>query len=92
MSLEVITETIPLLVCLVLTDTRTKTDESPTIAILTDEFLDFSAAKGNDLRSAGLTNGCKWCLCVGRWKEAFLAGEGPKDKIIPKYVRASIPQ
>jgi len=55
-------------------------------AIVTDEFLDFSASKGNDLRSAGLTDGCKWCLCVTRWKEALLAGKGPEDKVVPKYV------
>jgi uncharacterized protein (DUF2237 family) len=33
-----------------------------------------------------LTSGCKWCLCVARWKEAFLAGEGLEDKVVPKYV------
>jgi uncharacterized protein (DUF2237 family) len=54
-------------------------------AIVTDEFLDFSATRGNDLRSVGLTGGCKWCLCVGRWKEAFLAGKGLDDKVVPKY-------
>lgn len=45
--------------------------------IVTDEFLDFSAGQGNDLRSAGLTGGCKWCLCTARWLEAFRAhGDG----------------
>lgn len=45
--------------------------------IVTDEFLDFSAAQGNDLRNggAGITAGCKWCLCTGRWLEAFRAYE-----------------
>ncbi|KAF2006569.1 hypothetical protein P154DRAFT_517622 [Amniculicola lignicola CBS 123094] len=52
--------------------------------ILTDEFLDFTAARGNDLRSAGLTGGCKWCLCVSRWKEAFDARTGLDDKKVPK--------
>ncbi|KIW08815.1 hypothetical protein, variant [Verruconis gallopava] len=53
-------------------------------AIVTDEFLDFSASKGNDLRRAGLTDGCKWCLCVSRWKEALLASKGPDDRVVPK--------
>jgi len=38
--------------------------------IVTEEFLDFSASQGNDLRVVGLSEGCKWCLCAGRWKEA----------------------
>jgi len=54
--------------------------------ILTTEFLDFSASRGNDLRSAGLTAGCKWCLCVSRWKEAFDARTGDDDKKVPKIV------
>lgn len=55
-------------------------------AIVTNEFLDFSAARGNDLRQAGLTDGCKWCLCVSRWKEAFAARTGDDDKKVPKVV------
>jgi len=39
--------------------------------VVTEEFLDFSASQGNDLRVAGLTGGCKWCLCMSRWLEAF---------------------
>ena len=33
-----------------------------------------------------LTEGCRWCLCVGRWKEAFDAyrsGDQPKS-VVPK--------
>ncbi|KAI6083090.1 hypothetical protein F4821DRAFT_263302 [Hypoxylon rubiginosum] len=41
--------------------------------IVTDEFLDFSASRGNDLRSVGLKGGCRWCLCTARWLEAFHA-------------------
>ncbi|KAE9976901.1 hypothetical protein EG328_002361 [Venturia inaequalis] len=55
-------------------------------AIVTDEFLDFTASRGNDLRAAGLTDGCKWCLCVSRWKEALLNGKGEGDRMIPKVV------
>lgn len=36
-------------------------------AEVTDEFLDFSAKQGNDLRPIpGMQGGCKWCLCVSR--------------------------
>ncbi|OTB00339.1 hypothetical protein M426DRAFT_66115 [Hypoxylon sp. CI-4A] len=41
--------------------------------IVTDEFLDFLASRGNDLRSVGLKGGCKWCLCTARWLEAYQA-------------------
>ena len=32
----------------------------------TMEFLDFSASRGNDLRSI-VSPGQRWCLCVSRW-------------------------
>ena len=53
---------------------------------MSKEFLDFSADRGNDLRQIGLKDGCKWCLCVSRWKEAFDARSGPDDKKVPKVV------
>ncbi|KAI4845189.1 hypothetical protein E4T44_05755 [Aureobasidium sp. EXF-8845] len=53
-------------------------------AEVTDEFLKFSAERGNDLRQIGLKGGCKWCLCVSRWKEAFDARGKEGDKIVPK--------
>ncbi|KAL1296590.1 hypothetical protein AAFC00_000086 [Neodothiora populina] len=53
-------------------------------AEVTDEFLKFSAEQGNDLRTIGLKGGCKWCLCVSRWKEAFDARGKEGDKIVPK--------
>ena len=47
-------------------------------ALMTDEFLAFSAQKGNDLSTpqpaygfSGLKAGDQWCLCASRWKEAF---------------------
>jgi uncharacterized protein (DUF2237 family) len=52
--------------------------------VVSDAFLDFSAKRGNDLRSIGLTDGCKWCLCVNRWKEAFDARTGDNDPKVPK--------
>jgi uncharacterized protein (DUF2237 family) len=36
-------------------------------AEVTEEFLEFSAKQGNDLRPIpGMKGGCKWCLCVTR--------------------------
>ena len=57
------------------------------IGLLTKEFLDFSASRGNNLRQVpGLDAGCKWCLCTARWKEAMEAAKGPDDPVVPKYV------
>jgi len=53
-------------------------------AEVSEEFLDFSAKQGNDLRPAGLSGGCKWCLCASRWLEAFQAREQYGDKIVPR--------
>lgn len=51
---------------------------------VTAEFLEFSAARGNDLstprpefRFAGLKPGDRWCLCATRWVEALQAGVAP---------------
>lgn len=52
--------------------------------IVSDEFLDYTAAQGNDLRPAGLSGGCKWCLCTGRWLQAlraFEAGRIPRSAV-----------
>ena len=54
-------------------------------AEMTDEFLQFSVAAGNDLVTAvpeydfpGLKPGDRWCLCVQRWTEALQAGAAPR--------------
>ncbi|KAL8876146.1 MAG: hypothetical protein Q9198_005603 [Flavoplaca austrocitrina] len=53
--------------------------------LLTKEFLDFSASRGNNLRSVpGLKEGCKWCLCTARWKEAMEAAKTNEDPVVPK--------
>jgi uncharacterized protein (DUF2237 family) len=54
--------------------------------VVSDEFLDFSASRGNDLRTVGLTEGCKWCLCTARWLEAFTAYKDGKIGVgaVPK--------
>ncbi len=53
-------------------------------AVMTVEFLAFTAARGNDLstprpeyRFPGLVPGDRWCLCVSRWREALEAGAAP---------------
>ena len=56
-----------------------------TPGVLTKEFLDFSASRGNNLRSIGLEPGCKWCLCTARWKEAMEAAKGQDDPVVPKW-------
>ena len=47
-------------------------------AKITDDFLDFSKNRGNDLSTPrpefnfpGLKEGDSWCLCAERWKEAY---------------------
>ena len=66
---------------------RTIQDDSGThilCAIITQEFLDFTKSRGNDLSTPipqwsfpGLTVGSKWCLCISRWLEAEGAGKAP---------------
>jgi uncharacterized protein (DUF2237 family) len=51
-------------------------------ARMTEQFLDFSFSRGNDLVTPrfdfpGLKEGDRWCLCVTRWKEALEAGVAP---------------
>lgn len=53
-------------------------------AEVTEAFLSFSAARGNDLRAPlpeagfpGLKPGDRWCLCATRWQEARRAGHAP---------------
>ena len=52
---------------------------------VTDEFLTFSRAVGNDLSTPvpqylfpGLKEGDIWCLCAQRWAQAYEAGKAPK--------------
>lgn len=53
-------------------------------AIVTQEFLDFTKSRGNDLQTPrpelnfpGLKPGDRWCLCALRWREAEEAGVAP---------------
>ena len=53
--------------------------------VVTEKFLKFSLAAGNDLSTPlpqfnfpGLKEGDKWCLCALRWKEALQHNYAPK--------------
>jgi uncharacterized protein (DUF2237 family) len=53
-------------------------------AYMTEDFLSFSKAQGNDLSTPlpqynfpGLLPGDFWCLCALRWVEAYRAGKAP---------------
>jgi uncharacterized protein (DUF2237 family) len=52
---------------------------------VTEEFLQFSQMRGNDLSTPnpgfgfpGLKAGDRWCLCAPRWQEAFQADRAPR--------------
>jgi uncharacterized protein len=64
-------------------------------AKVTQAFLDFSSARGNDLvtprpeyRFAGLKAGDRWCLCAMRWHEALNAGVAPPVHLARTHERA----
>jgi uncharacterized protein len=53
-------------------------------AVMTQGFLDYTVAQGNDLVTPrpewgfpGLRPGDRWCLCATRWLEADHAGVAP---------------
>ncbi|MEE4278413.1 MAG: DUF2237 domain-containing protein [Halieaceae bacterium] len=52
---------------------------------LTQDFLEFSRSRGNDLMTPvpafgfpGLRAGQRWCLCASRWLEAEQVGKAPR--------------
>lgn len=64
-------------------------------AQVTREFLEFSAARGNDLITPrpeygfeGLSPGDRWCLCADRWREAYDAGCAPPVVLAATHERA----
>ncbi|MEM6677561.1 MAG: DUF2237 domain-containing protein [Pseudomonadota bacterium] len=64
-------------------------------AVMTDAFLEFSKACGNDLSTprpefgfAGLKAGDRWCLCAARFLEAWEAGHAPRVSLISTHKRA----
>ncbi len=63
-------------------------------AIVTEEFLQFSKSRGNDLTRdypqynfKGLKAGDRWCLCVSRWMEAHKAGVAPKINLKATHLK-----
>ncbi|MHB1308504.1 MAG: DUF2237 family protein [Limisphaerales bacterium] len=53
-------------------------------AVMTQEFLEFTRLRGNDLSTPvpeagfpGLEPGDRWCLCIARWAEALEEGAAP---------------
>jgi hypothetical protein len=64
-------------------------------AQVTTRFLMFSRSLGNDLMTPrpefgfpGLKAGDRWCLCVSRWEEAYLAGVAPPVVLAATHERA----
>jgi len=64
-------------------------------AQMTDAFLEFSVARGNDLstpnpqyRFPGLKAGDRWCVCAARWREAAEAGVAPPVVLESTHERA----
>ena len=63
---------------------------------VTDEFLKFSAERGNDLITPmpeyhfpGLKDGDFWCLCLPRWIEAHKAGITAKVNLNATHISVS---
>ena len=63
-------------------------------AIMTDDFLEYSKSKGNDLITPrpefdfpGLKAGDSWCLCALRWEEARQAGCAPRVKLTSTNIK-----
>ncbi|MGH7995062.1 MAG: DUF2237 family protein [Candidatus Acidiferrales bacterium] len=61
---------------------------------VTEEFLKFSAAAGNDLSSPrpeldfpGLQPGDRWCVCALRWLEAVQAGAAAPVSLASTHAR-----
>src|SRR5215211_4571826 len=64
-------------------------------AVMTEEFLTFSRAAGNDLSTPhpelgfpGLQPGDRWCVCASRWLEAHDAGCAPPVVLGATHARA----
>ena len=63
--------------------------------VVTEEFLAFSSAQGNDLSTPvpefdfpGLDDGDRWCLCVTRWADALKAGCAPQVLLEATHISA----
>lgn len=61
----------------------------------TEEFLEYSRSKGNDLSTPmpehgfdGLKPGDSWCLCAARWLEAYRSNMAPRVHITRTHINA----
>ncbi|WP_426415379.1 DUF2237 family protein [Aestuariirhabdus sp. LZHN29] len=69
---------------------------SHTVCIeVSDAFLAFSKARGNDLSTPipefgfpGLKQGDRWCLCAARWLEAQQADSAPRVHLTRTHQKA----
>jgi uncharacterized protein (DUF2237 family) len=59
------------------------------------EFLEYSRFKGNDLSTPmpeygfdGVKPGDSWCLCAGRWLEAYEQDRAPRVHLMRTHQRA----
>lgn len=64
-------------------------------AVMTDDFLEFTKSKGNDLSTPrpeysfpGLKAGDKWCLCASRWREALQNNVAPSVDLDATHEKA----
>ncbi|WOJ95878.1 DUF2237 domain-containing protein [Congregibacter brevis] len=62
---------------------------------LSQEFLEFSRSRGNDLMTPmpqfdfpGLSAGQRWCLCATRWLEAHKESKAPRVYLRRTHSRA----
>lgn len=77
-------------------NTSDKDVGSHTVCVeLTQDFLEFSRFRGNDLSTPrpefgfpGLKPGDRWCLCADRWREAHAAGMAPRVYLRSTHKRA----
>ena len=77
-------------------NTCTEDVGSHTVCIeATQEFLEYSRFKGNDLSTPmpehgfeGLRAGDSWCLCAARWLEAYNSDMAPRVHITRTHLNA----
>lgn len=62
---------------------------------VTQAFLEYSRFAGNDLSTPhpefqfpGLQEGDRWCLCAGRWLEAYEKGMAPRVFLNNTHIKA----
>ncbi len=62
---------------------------------VTEEFLEFSRSRGNDLSTPveefgfpGLNPGDRWCLCAARWLEAQKQDMAPRVYLQRTHIKA----